>query len=91
MTSSWDDGEDPGGARRSCGGTKVYRSGLEKIGAEHHRRTENGVTAGVERGQRRPTRQGGVDQRSAEQRHRSSGEKEKGKKKKRQQRRGGGG
>jgi hypothetical protein len=35
-TGSWDDGEDPGGARRSYGGSKVYRSGLEKAGAEHH-------------------------------------------------------
>jgi hypothetical protein len=34
------------GAHRSCGGTKVYRSGFEKTGVEHYRRTENGVTAG---------------------------------------------
>jgi hypothetical protein len=48
-TGSWDDGEDPGGARRSCGGMKVYRSGLEKTGVEHHRRTENDATQGVEK------------------------------------------
>jgi hypothetical protein len=45
-TGSWDDRKDPGGARRSCGGTKVCRSGLEKIGVEHHRRTENDTTTG---------------------------------------------
>jgi hypothetical protein len=45
-TGSWDNGEDPGGARRSCGGTKVDRSGLEKIETEHHRRTGNDATAG---------------------------------------------
>jgi hypothetical protein len=50
--SSWDDGEDLSGARRSCEGTKVYRSGLEKTKVEHHRRTENSATVGVERGQR---------------------------------------
>jgi hypothetical protein len=43
---SWDDGEDLGRARRSCERTKVYKSGFEKTGAEHHRRTENGTTAG---------------------------------------------
>jgi hypothetical protein len=43
---SWDDGDDPGVARRSCGGTKVYRFGLEKAGVEHHRRIENGTAAG---------------------------------------------
>jgi hypothetical protein len=36
---------------------------LEKIGVEHHHRTENDATAGVERGQMGPTRQGRVDQR----------------------------
>jgi hypothetical protein len=50
-TDSWDNGEDPGGVRRSCGGTKVYRSGLEKIGVEHHCRTENGATV---KGGKRP-------------------------------------
>ena len=46
LTGSWDNGKNSGGARRSCEGTKVYKSGLEKIGAEHHRRIENGATAG---------------------------------------------
>jgi hypothetical protein len=46
LMGSWDDGEDLGGVRRSCGGTKIYRSGLEKIGAKHHCRTENDATAG---------------------------------------------
>ena len=50
-TDSWDGAEDPGGACRSCGGTKVYKSGLEKIGAQDHRRTENDATA---RGGKRP-------------------------------------
>jgi hypothetical protein len=45
-TGSWDDGEDPGGVRRSSGGTKVDRSGLEKTRTEHHRRTKNDATAG---------------------------------------------
>jgi hypothetical protein len=45
-TGSWDYGEDPGGAHQSCGGTKVYRSGLEKTRAAHHRRTENDAAAG---------------------------------------------
>ena len=45
-TGSWDDGEDPGGERWSCGGTKVYRSGLEKIEAEDHHRTENDAMVG---------------------------------------------
>jgi len=45
-TGSWDDGEDPGEARRSCGGSKVYRSGFEKTGAENHRKTENDAMAG---------------------------------------------
>jgi hypothetical protein len=45
-TGSWDDGEDPGGARRSCGGTRVYKSGLEKTETEHHRRTGNDATTG---------------------------------------------
>jgi hypothetical protein len=45
-TGSWDDGEDPGGARRSCRGTKVYRYGLEKTRTAHHRRTENGTAVG---------------------------------------------
>jgi hypothetical protein len=45
-TGSWDDGEDPGGTRRSCGGTKVNRSGLEKTKIEHHRRTGNDAMAG---------------------------------------------
>jgi hypothetical protein len=51
LTGSWDDGEDPSEARRSCGGTKVDKSGLEKIRTEHHRRTENDTTA---RGGKRP-------------------------------------
>ena len=50
-TGSWDGGKDPGGAHWSCGETKVYRSGLEKIGAEDHRRTENDAMA---RGEKRP-------------------------------------
>jgi hypothetical protein len=62
-TSSWDDEEDPGGAHRSCGGTKVYKSSLEKTEAEHHRRTENSPITGVKKGQRGLTRQGKVDQR----------------------------
>jgi hypothetical protein len=45
-TSSWDDGEDPGGVRRSCGGTRVYRLGLEKTEIEHHCRTGNDAMAG---------------------------------------------
>jgi hypothetical protein len=45
-TGSWDDGEVPGGARQSCGGTRVYRLGLEKTGIEHHRRTGNDATTG---------------------------------------------
>jgi hypothetical protein len=49
-TGSWEDGEDLGGAGRSCGGIKVYKSDLEKIGAEHHYRIENGAIArGVKR------------------------------------------
>jgi hypothetical protein len=43
---SWDDGEDPGGACQSCGGTKVNRSSLEKTETEHHCRTENDATVG---------------------------------------------
>ena len=50
-TGSWDDGEDPGGVRRSCGGTKVYKSDLEKTKVEYHHRTENGTIA---RGGKRP-------------------------------------
>jgi hypothetical protein len=46
-TGSWEDGEDLGGACRSCGGTKVYRSGLEKSGDENHRSIENGTTCDV--------------------------------------------
>jgi hypothetical protein len=45
-TGSWDDGEDLGGAHRSCGGTRVYRLSLEKTGTKHHRRTGNDATAG---------------------------------------------
>jgi hypothetical protein len=45
-TDRWDNGEDPGRARQSCRGTKVYRSGLEKTEAEHHCRTVNGATIG---------------------------------------------
>jgi hypothetical protein len=46
LTSSWEDGEDPCGVRQSCGGTKVYRFGLEKTRAENHCRTEIDATAG---------------------------------------------
>jgi hypothetical protein len=46
LMGSWDDGEDPGGVCRSCGGTKVYRSGFEKTKAEYHRKSENGATVG---------------------------------------------
>jgi hypothetical protein len=48
---SWDGGDDPRVARQSCRGTKVYRSGLEKAGAKHPHRIENGAAAG---GGRRP-------------------------------------
>ena len=50
-TRSWEDGEDPGRAHHSCGGTKVYKSGLEKSKAENHHKAGNGVTA---RGGTRP-------------------------------------
>ena len=46
LTGSWDGGEDSSGACRSYGGKKVYRSGLEKTRVVHHRRSENGATAG---------------------------------------------
>ena len=46
LTGSWDDGEDPGGACRSCEGTKLNRSGLEKTKVVHHHRTENGAATG---------------------------------------------
>jgi hypothetical protein len=45
LTGSWEDGEDPSEALRSCGGTKADRFGWEKFGAENHYRTENGVIA----------------------------------------------
>ena len=45
-TSSWDNGEDPSGARWSCRGTKVNRFGLEKTRVAHHRKIENGATTG---------------------------------------------
>jgi hypothetical protein len=50
-TGSWDDGEDPGEARRSYGGMKVDKSGLEKTRTKHHRRTGNDATA---RGGKKP-------------------------------------
>ena len=46
LIGSWDDEEDPVGARRSCGGTKVNIFGLEKTRAAHHRRTENSAATG---------------------------------------------
>ena len=81
-TSSWDDGENPSGARRNCGGMKVYKLRLEKTKAKHHRRTKNGAIAeGGKRleeadlaGQSRP--------KEAKQRDRCSREKKRGKKKK---------
>ena len=50
-TGSWDDGEDPSGARQSCGGIKVYISGLEKPRVAHHRRIKNNTAT---RGGKRP-------------------------------------
>jgi hypothetical protein len=75
LTGSWDNGEDPARARQSYGGTKVYRSGLEKTEAKHHCRTENGATAGGGKGQRRLTRQGGVDPRRLNNETRAQGKK----------------
>jgi hypothetical protein len=55
---SWDDGEDPGGVRRSCGGTKVYISDLKKKKSDLNTTVElrTAPLQGVERGQRGPTR-----------------------------------
>ena len=50
-TNGWNNGEDPEMACQSCGGMKVYISGLEETRAEHYRRTGNGVAA---RGGKRP-------------------------------------
>ena len=81
---SWDDGEDPSRARRSYEGTKVYRSGLKKTGAEHHRRIENGATAWGGKQPEKADLAGWSGPKAAEQQDRCSREKNEGKKKKRQ-------
>ena len=74
-TSSWDGGEDPGGARQSCGGTKVYKSGLEKTELKTTIEPRTTRRQGVEKGQRRPTRQGGADPRWLNNEIRAQGKK----------------